>query len=145
MKNTVDGSFTIELGGYPITNVMPHARDTDGEDQYRALIGLTDPAVFTLREGRLESGDYFLGRSRQEFGQGSHHTLYWFKKTSRSSGIVYNPNVSLSDDEDKIYFGGNDKPTIPCEVMRLLTVPEEQAPIVARVEVLVPTHARKYQ
>lgn len=71
--DTLSKSFTIELDGSPIAKVGPQA-----EDRSQATTG-PDAAVFTLKDGRLQSGDWLLARPTVENRSFAPKPVLWFK------------------------------------------------------------------
>jgi hypothetical protein len=72
MEN-LDRPFTIELNGSPIARV-----DDNAEEMTHAKTG-SEPAVFTLRDGRLQQGDWVLGRFMVEDRSLLPKRVLWFR------------------------------------------------------------------
>ncbi|KAK7429444.1 hypothetical protein QQZ08_004036 [Neonectria magnoliae] len=72
---SIDRDFTIIVDGQPISN--PRGDD----DRIHAEAG-SDAAVFSLRDSRLQSGDWFLGRFAIEDRSLMPKRVYWFKAGS---------------------------------------------------------------
>ncbi|KAF2640585.1 hypothetical protein P280DRAFT_469334 [Massarina eburnea CBS 473.64] len=116
--NTLSASFTIEVNGTPIAKVGP-----DAEDRTHATIG-PDAAVFTLKDGRLQSGDWILGRPMREDRSLGPKAVRWFRArdgdhklvnpvTAHEDGHSYKIEISapgLMIQEDKVFVDllGND-------------------------------------
>jgi hypothetical protein len=71
--DSLPSSFTIEVNGSPIARVS-----SDAEHGVPAKTG-DDAAVFTLEDGRLRCGDWFLGRSMKEDRSFLPKPILWFK------------------------------------------------------------------
>jgi hypothetical protein len=99
MEN-LDSPFTIELDGSPITNT-----GSDATDKTQAKIG-SEAAVFTLKDGRLQQGDWVLGRNKTENRSLLPKEVYWFK-SSADDGQRIKPVAAHRDGEViQLKFGG---------------------------------------
>jgi hypothetical protein len=75
IMNSLPSSFTIVVNGNPIASV-----GSDAEHGVQATTG-ADAAVFTLKDGRLQCDDRFLGRSMKEDRSFLPKPVLWFKST----------------------------------------------------------------
>ncbi|KAF2791176.1 hypothetical protein K505DRAFT_327055 [Melanomma pulvis-pyrius CBS 109.77] len=80
--DSLSSSFTIEVNGRPIANVGDGA-----EDPIQAKTG-SEAAVFTLKDGRLQCGDWLLGRSVTEDRSFLPKQVLWFKSNKDSDRRV---------------------------------------------------------
>ena len=71
--DSLDTPFTIELNGSPIAKIGNNA-----EDKTQAECG-SEAAVFTLQNGRLQHGEWVLGRNKTENRSMLPKEVYWFK------------------------------------------------------------------
>ncbi|KAF1925974.1 uncharacterized protein M421DRAFT_7475 [Didymella exigua CBS 183.55] len=71
--DSLETPFTIELNGSPIEIVGNNV-----EDKTQAKCG-SEAAVFTLQDGRLQHGNWVLGRNRTENRSMLPKEVYWFK------------------------------------------------------------------
>jgi hypothetical protein len=74
--NTLSSSFIIEVNGTPIA--YPTKVGPDAEDRVQAMTG-SNAAVFTLKDGRLQSGDWVLARATREDRSFLPKPVRWFK------------------------------------------------------------------
>ncbi|KAF2646321.1 hypothetical protein P280DRAFT_502937 [Massarina eburnea CBS 473.64] len=88
-------TFTIEVGGSPIA---PAVADSDS-DRSQAKTG-SEAAEFTLKDGRLQSGGYFLGRSTIEDRSFLPKPVLWFKAGGDGSDKAVKP-VTAHQEGDK--------------------------------------------
>ncbi|KAJ8117662.1 hypothetical protein OPT61_g1195 [Boeremia exigua] len=94
-------SFTIELNGSPIANVGNNA-----EDKTQAKTG-SEAAIFTLKNGMLQNGDWVLGRNLTENRSFMPKEVYWFKSGADNDKRVQ-PVVAHQDgDIIELKFGGS--------------------------------------
>jgi hypothetical protein len=71
--DSLDTPFTVELNGSPIAIVGSNA-----EDKTQAKCG-SEAAVFTLKDGYLQHGQWVLGRNKTENRSMLPKEVYWFK------------------------------------------------------------------
>ncbi|KAF1978552.1 hypothetical protein BU23DRAFT_549974 [Bimuria novae-zelandiae CBS 107.79] len=97
--DTLSASFTIEVDGTPIAKVGFSA-----EDRAQATTG-PDAAVFTLKDGRLQSGDWVLARPMREDRSFAPKPVRWFKVSTEGDKLPVRP-VTADEDGDsyKIKF-----------------------------------------
>ncbi|KAH6685113.1 hypothetical protein F5X68DRAFT_210718 [Plectosphaerella plurivora] len=99
--SSLDKAFTIEIDGAPIVKVTDQIRE---RTQARvADSGIN--AMFTLKEGRLSSDGYHLGRYTIENRSFMPKEVFWFPKgdgTSQSQAV----SAEKSGDSYKLQFGG---------------------------------------
>ncbi|KAK3203315.1 hypothetical protein GRF29_112g842039 [Pseudopithomyces chartarum] len=91
--DTLTASFTIEVDGTPIAKVGP-----DAEDRAQATTG-PDAAVFTLKDGRLRSGDWVLARPTREDRSFAPKPVRWYKASAEDDKLPVHP-VSAHEDGD---------------------------------------------
>ncbi|KAJ5827645.1 hypothetical protein N7447_004408 [Penicillium robsamsonii] len=89
--STTIGPFIIQVKGRPVTK--PEA---DYESRTQASVG-SDPAIFTWIDGRLECGEWFLGRFHIEDRSLIPKAVYWFKKEDTNPNAVQ--HTMVHDDE----------------------------------------------
>ena len=97
---SLDSRFTIELNGSPIANVGNNA-----EDKTQARTG-SEAAVFTLRDGRLQNGDWVLGRNKTENRSMLPKEVYWFKSSTDDDKRVQPVAAHQDGDDIQLKFGG---------------------------------------
>lgn len=97
--HSLDSPFTIELNGSPIANVGNNA-----EDKTQAKIG-SEAAVFTLKDGRLQHGDWVLGRNRTENRSMLPKEVYWFKSDADVEKKVGPVAAHKDGDSIQLKFG----------------------------------------
>ncbi|KAF2119063.1 hypothetical protein BDV96DRAFT_596844 [Lophiotrema nucula] len=95
---TLKSSFTIEISGTPIAKV-----DNDAEDRSQAKTG-PDAAIFTLQDGRLKSGDWYLGRNKTENRSMLPKPVLWFKVNDENEKVVKPVSAEKEGDELKLEF-----------------------------------------
>jgi hypothetical protein len=81
--DNLDFSFTIEIDGTPIAKVSNDNKDS----RVQAKTG-SDAAVLTLKNGRLQSGDWILGRSTSEDRSLLPKQVFWFKASDGADSSV---------------------------------------------------------
>ncbi|PSN66939.1 hypothetical protein BS50DRAFT_378688 [Corynespora cassiicola Philippines] len=75
IMDNLDSTFTIEINGSPICNLPG-----DVEEPVQAKVGSSsDAAVFTLKDGHLQCGDWILGRALAENRSMLPKQVLWFK------------------------------------------------------------------
>lgn len=79
--DTLSESFTIEIDGKPVAKV-----GDDTEDCVQATTG-HDAAVFTLKDGKLQSGDWLLARPTREDRSFLPKPVRWFKKGTEDNQL----------------------------------------------------------
>ncbi|KAM0330627.1 hypothetical protein ACHAQA_003576 [Verticillium albo-atrum] len=98
--DSLDSPFTIEFGGKSIVKVAG-----DFEGYVQAETG-SEPAVFTLNNGRLSSGDYVLGRSASEDRSFLPKPIFWFKKNDGSGLKVQTVTAQERGESYQLIFTG---------------------------------------
>ncbi|KAJ4349940.1 uncharacterized protein N0V89_008560 [Didymosphaeria variabile] len=83
--DTLSDSFTIQVNGTPIAKAEP-----DAEDRLQATTG-PDAAVFTLKDGRLQSGDRLLARATREDRSFLPKPVRWFKIGAEGDKLPVHP------------------------------------------------------
>lgn len=86
IMDSLPSSFTIEVNGNPIVSV-----GSDAEHGVQATTG-SNAAVFTLKDGRLQCGDWFLGRSIKEDRSFLPKPVLWFKSTEGIQPVTASEN-----------------------------------------------------
>lgn len=99
--DSLDSPFTIELNGSPIANVGNNA-----EDKTQAKIG-SEAAIFTLKDGRLQYGDWILGRNKTENRSMLPKEVYWFKSGADDEKRVKPVAAHQDGDSIQLKFGGS--------------------------------------
>lgn len=95
-----EGDFIIEVNYQPISKV-----EENGEPQVHASLG-PDPAVFKLVDGRLESGNWVLGRSLIEDRSLLPKRVFWFDKQQTDMGSVQKTTAVPQDGSYTLEFAG---------------------------------------
>ncbi|KAJ5679116.1 hypothetical protein N7462_007360 [Penicillium macrosclerotiorum] len=98
--DSIEGRFTIMVNGLAVTTAEDNA-----DPKVHAAVG-RDPAIFTLTRGRLESGDWILGRSLIEDRSLLPKGIYWFKKTSTDVELVQQSTAIPEAGSYKLMFAG---------------------------------------
>ena len=129
--DSLDSPFTVELNGSPIVFVGNNA-----DDKTQAKIG-SEAVIFTLNGGRLQHGDWVLGRNKTENRSMLPKEVYWFKRgedndkrvkpiTAHQDGDTIQlkfDGASLMLEDDKIFtdlLGGNLATAVDQICLRLL-------------------------
>ncbi|KAJ4353057.1 hypothetical protein N0V95_003710 [Ascochyta clinopodiicola] len=99
--DSLDTPFTIELNGSPIANVGNSA-----EDKIQATTG-SEAAIFTLQDGRLRQGDWFLGRNLTENRSMLPKEIYWFKSSADGEKRVSPVAAHRDGDSILLKFNGS--------------------------------------
>jgi hypothetical protein len=86
--NTLSDSFIIEVNGTPIAR--PTKVGPDAEDRVQATTG-PDAAVFTLQNGKLQSGDWVLARATREDRSFLPKPVRWFKVGAEGEKLAVHP------------------------------------------------------
>ncbi|KAF2024015.1 hypothetical protein EK21DRAFT_118212 [Setomelanomma holmii] len=73
--DSLDSPFVIEINGKPVAKI---SNETPTKTQAKIEAG-ADAAVLTLKEGRLQSGDWLLGRNKTENRSMLPKQVLWFK------------------------------------------------------------------
>lgn len=98
--DTINGSFTIQINGEPVTSV-----EENGEPQIHASVG-SEPAVFTLTDGLLEFGEWRLGRLHIEDRSLSPKRVNWFKKGTIPPDMIQPSDAEPVGDSYDLTLGG---------------------------------------
>lgn len=96
----VNGSFTIQINDQPVCLV-----EDSSEPRIHASLG-TSPAVFSLIDGRLESGDWILGRFLVEDRSLNPKKVFWFKKQDTDLKLVQKTLAVPNGDSLVLVFAG---------------------------------------
>ncbi|KAF2622928.1 hypothetical protein BU25DRAFT_480051 [Macroventuria anomochaeta] len=99
--DSLDSPFTIELNGSPIANIGSNAGD-----KTQARTG-PDAAVFILKDGRLQYGDWVLGRSKTENRSMLPKEVYWFKSGTDDDKKAKPVAAHQDGDSIQLKFGGS--------------------------------------
>ncbi|KAF1957861.1 hypothetical protein CC80DRAFT_469885 [Byssothecium circinans] len=89
--DSLNTPFTIEVNGSPIAPATA--------DRAPAQTG-TEPAVFTLKNGRLQSGDFFLSRATREDRSFLPKPVLWFKADAEGNDKAAKP-VTVQQEGEK--------------------------------------------
>ncbi|KAF2711324.1 hypothetical protein K504DRAFT_427611 [Pleomassaria siparia CBS 279.74] len=91
-------SFTIEVNGSPIAKVAE-----DAEDSTQAKTG-SDGAVFTLKDGQLQSGNWLLARNLTEDRSFMPKPVQWFKSGEDTAQRIKPVSASKVGDGYQLRF-----------------------------------------
>ncbi|KAF2867075.1 hypothetical protein BDV95DRAFT_610958 [Massariosphaeria phaeospora] len=91
---SLSSSFTIKVNGAPIAK----AGDETG-DRTQAKTG-SEAAVFTLKDGRLECGEWILARARREDRSFLPKRVLWFKSGADSDQLIKPVTAHQTENED---------------------------------------------
>jgi hypothetical protein len=83
--NTMDSipsSFTIEIDGKPLASI-----DQGAEDGTQAKLG-AESAIFSLKNSRLQSGDWIMGRNLRENRSYLPKPVSWYKASAENEKQV---------------------------------------------------------
>jgi hypothetical protein len=97
---SLETSFIVEIDGTPIAQVSD-----DTKDRTQATTG-SKAAVFTLKNGRLQSGDWLLGRNRTEDRSMLPKQVLWFPMSEDSEKLVKPVTAHQDGDSYQLKFGG---------------------------------------
>lgn len=100
IMQSLSAPFTIEINGRPICSI-----DTSAEDYTQAKVG-TDAATFTLKDGRLQSGDWVLGRNLTEDRSMLPKKVFWFKAGPEIENIVQTVTAYRNGESYQLKFAG---------------------------------------
>jgi hypothetical protein len=92
--------FTMRINGKPIAPVDPNA-----DNVVQAQLG-SEPATFELRNGRLVSGDWILGRNLTEDRSMGPKKVSWFKQGTEPATRLHPVTAYEEGGEHKLKFGG---------------------------------------
>ncbi|KAF2271137.1 hypothetical protein CC78DRAFT_538812 [Lojkania enalia] len=95
---SLDSSFIIEVDGKPIAKVSDN-----NEDRIQAKTG-SEAALFTLKDGRLYSDDWILGRAMMEDRSLLPKPVLWFKSSADSQKLVQPVTAHQNGDSYQIKF-----------------------------------------
>jgi hypothetical protein len=71
--DSIPSPFTIEINGKPVAKI-----DQDADDGTQAKLGI-DAAVFSLKNSRLQCGDWIMGRNLRENRSYGPKSVAWYK------------------------------------------------------------------
>lgn len=97
---SLDKPFTIHINGKPVAAV-----DSNADSGVQAQLG-SDAATFTLKEGRLVSGDWILGRNLTEDRSMGPKKLAWFKEGTEPATRLHAVTAYEEGGEHKLKIGG---------------------------------------
>ncbi|KAF2439830.1 hypothetical protein P171DRAFT_421082 [Karstenula rhodostoma CBS 690.94] len=92
--------FTIQINGKPVAPVDPKA-----DDVVQAQLG-SEAATFELKNGRLVSGDWVLGRNLTENRSMAPKKISWFKAGTEPANRLHSVIAFEEGGEHKLKFGG---------------------------------------
>ena len=98
--DSLEKPFTIELNGSPIAKIGNNA-----EDKTQAKTG-SEAAVFMLKDGFLQQGDWVLGRNLTENRSMLPKEVYWFKSSSDNDKRVQPVAAHQDGDNVQLKFKG---------------------------------------
>lgn len=99
--DSLDKPFTIELNGSPVTSVGSNAAD-----KTQAKTG-SEAAIFTLKNGFLQQGDWVMGRNLTENRSMLPKEVYWFKSSSDNDKRVKPVAAHQDGDNVQLKFEGS--------------------------------------
>ncbi|RII05172.1 hypothetical protein CUC08_Gglean010265 [Alternaria sp. MG1] len=82
IMDSIPSTFTIDIGGKPVANV-----EKDAEDGSQAKLGAV-PAIFSLKNSRLQSGDWIMGRNQVENRSYLPKRVSWYKANAENEKLV---------------------------------------------------------
>ncbi|KAK3215575.1 hypothetical protein GRF29_8g401789 [Pseudopithomyces chartarum] len=97
---TLSKPFTIQINDKYVAPV-----GNDAENGVQAKIG-SEAATFTLKEGRLVSGDWVLGRNLTEDRSMGPKKIAWFKEGSDSAQRLHAVKAHEEGESNQLKFGG---------------------------------------
>ncbi|KPM36928.1 hypothetical protein AK830_g9639 [Neonectria ditissima] len=97
--NSIEIPFTIFVDGKPV------GFPAEDEDRFQARAG-PQPAVFSLRDGRLQSQGWFLGRSVIEDMSLMPKRVYWFKVGSGQEDAIQRVDAFPNGGSFDLKFAG---------------------------------------
>ncbi|KAL5406910.1 hypothetical protein PMIN06_010857 [Paraphaeosphaeria minitans] len=92
--------FTIQINGKPVAPVDPKAANV-----VPAQLG-SEAATFELKNGRLVSGDWILGRNLTEDRSMAPKQVSWFKEGTQSATRLHQVTAFEEGGEHKLKVGG---------------------------------------
>ncbi|KAK7190369.1 hypothetical protein DPSP01_011552 [Paraphaeosphaeria sporulosa] len=92
--------FTIKINGKPVAPVDPKA-----DNVVQAQLG-SEAATFELKNGRLVSGDWILGRNLTEDRSMAPKKVSWFKDGTEPATRLHPVTAFEEGGEHKLKFGG---------------------------------------
>lgn len=92
--------FTIQINGKPVAPVNPKA-----DDVVQAQLG-SEAATFELKNGRLVSGNWVLGRNLTEDRSMAPKKVSWFKEGTERATRLHPVTAFEEGGEHKLKFGG---------------------------------------
>jgi hypothetical protein len=98
--DNLPSSFTIELNGSPVAKIAD-----DAEDRVQAKLG-AEAAIFTLKDGRLQCGDWVLGRNLTENRSFLPKKVLWFKASGNTDKTVQPVTAHEDGDSFQLKFAG---------------------------------------
>lgn len=101
MEN-IEGKFTIQVDGQSIGEV----EDIDEPQVQASLEQSRTPAIFTLSDGRLETGNWILGRGLIEDRSLLPKKMFWFSKQHSDLGLIHKTLAAPKGDSYELKFPG---------------------------------------
>jgi len=102
MEN-LSAPFTIQINGRPVAAV-----DTNVGDGSQAQLG-SEPATFVLKDGRLVSGEWILGRNLTEDRSMMPKKISWFKDGTEAAKKLHVVTAHEDGETHRLKFGGMSK------------------------------------
>lgn len=96
--DSIPSQFTIEINGKPIAKV-----DDGAEDHTQAKLG-QGAAVFTLKDSRLQSGDWIIGRNWTENRSFGPKKVSWYKGNAGNEEQVQPVTAKKEADTYQLIF-----------------------------------------
>ncbi|CAI6341140.1 unnamed protein product [Periconia digitata] len=100
MPSSLDNSFSIQVGG----SFIAPPSNSAGE-KHQAKVGDSQPAIFSLQNGRLQSGDWVLARAMAEDRSFGPKMVFWFKADS-CEGKIHPVAAEQEGESVRLTFNG---------------------------------------
>jgi hypothetical protein len=98
IMDSISSPFTIEIDGKPIAKI-----DQGAEDHTRATLG-DEAAVFSLKNKKLQCGDWIVGRDLTENRSFLPKTVSWYKATPENEERVQPVTAKKDGDAYQLIF-----------------------------------------
>ena len=96
--DSIPSHFTIEIDGKPIAKV-----DGGAEDHTEAKLG-EEPAIFSLKDSRLQCGDRIMGRNLAENRSFGPKPVSWYKANAENEKRVQAVTAKKEGDAYQLLF-----------------------------------------
>ncbi|KAJ5281874.1 hypothetical protein N7478_007246 [Penicillium angulare] len=97
---SIEGAFTIKVDGQTVSNA-----EDNGEGKIQASFG-SEPATFTLIDGRLESNGCYLSRALVEDRSLLPKRVYWFRKEEGNASAIHVVTAKPNGTTCSLLFSG---------------------------------------